>query len=535
MSGMTRPELVPTGDESTVEGFGPKVPAVAHDEALFAATLLSHAEPSRIGERAILGELTAGRPALISRLHPYFQQPRTSAEATPLGDRRLSRDPLRLERDGQGLRLFRDHQSQSLELNGEPVGEQVLISKEDLAAGAVLEIGGRVALLLHLVEREKAPAKNHGILGESDAIERLRHRIDAAGPAPWPVLIRGETGSGKELVAQALHRASRRQGSFLAVSLAALPPSLAAAELFGARRGAFTQAVDRRGLFVAAEGGTLFLDEIGEAPDELQTMLLRCLESREILPMGSEKVIKIDVRTIAATDAPLEAAVEAGRFRAALLHRLAGLTLEVPPLRARREDIPRLFLHFVQQELRQLGKEPPPGGGEELFLPPNLASRITRHVWPGNVRELRNFARQCVIDWQGGPLEGKIARTGYSPAPQAAVAAASVSSGLPTVLPKAASRRPNEVEREEVAAALRAHRFEIKAAAKALGLSRSSLYDLLDRFGLSSAARLDAGRIQETLTACGGDTAAAARSLGVSERALRRRLFLDDSTEGASG
>lgn len=525
---MTRPEVLSPGDESTVEGFGPKVATVATTEAFFAVTLLSHAEPSRIGERAILGELTAGRPALISRLHPYFRWPRTDAAGTPLSDRRLSRDPLRLERDGQGLRLFRDHQSQSLELNGEPVGDQVLISKEDLAAGAVLEIGGRVALLLHLVERERLASRNYGLLGESDAVEHLRRQIDQTGPAPWPVLIRGETGSGKELVAQALHRSSRREGPFLAVSLAALPPSLAAAELFGARRGAFTQAVDRRGLFVAAEGGTLFLDEIGEAPDELQTMLLRCLDKREVLPVGSEKAIKINVRTLAATDAPLEAAIAAGRFRAPLLHRLAGLTVRVPPLRARREDISLLFFHFVQQELWQIGKELPPAGGEEPFFPPSLASRITRYDWPGNVRELHNFARQCVIDWQGGPIEGKFATVGLSGAP--------ASTQMPAVAPPPASvvRKPNQVEREEVEVALRAHRFEIKAAAKALGLSRSSLYDLLDRFGLSSAARLDAGRIQEALTACGGDTAAAARSLGVSERALRRRLFLDDSTEGAS-
>jgi two-component system nitrogen regulation response regulator GlnG len=172
------------------------------------------------------------------------------------------------------------------------------------------------------------------------------------------VLLRGETGTGKELAARALHDAGpRRRRGFLAVNMGAVPPTLAAAELFGAARGAFTGADQKRiGYFTRADGGTLFLDEIGETPAEVQILLLRALDNREIQPVGGGDPQPVDVRLIAATDADLEGAMAAVRFRSTLLHRLSGYEIFLPQLRDRREDFGRLFLHFLSQELEATGQ-----------------------------------------------------------------------------------------------------------------------------------------------------------------------------------
>ena len=323
-----------TFDGSTVEGsFLTRTPAPAAALRL-AATLLCHPDPARVGERALLGAWPTVRAAAFSRLEPRFYPPAPGGAAppgAPLGDRQLSREPWRLLPAPGGLELDPGGCPHPLRLDRRPVEGRTAIAAARLETpGLTLEIGDRVALLLHLVQLDEEPAPDGELVGASGEIVRLRRQVARIGPAPWPVLLRGETGTGKELVARALHQASGRPGPFLAVNLAALPAELAAAELFGNRRGAFTGAgADRRGLCAAADRGTLFLDEIGEAPLELQAMLLRTLETGEILPLGSDKPQKVDLRFLAATDADLEQLIEQGRFRAPLLHRLGGLQLRV--------------------------------------------------------------------------------------------------------------------------------------------------------------------------------------------------------------
>ena len=508
------------GGSTAAGSFLTRTPASLPGQRL-AATLLCHPDLSRVGERAWLGAVGSPHPLHLSRLQPRFCQPAGGdpPAGAPLADRFLSREGLRLSWREDGLEIDPAGNPHPLRLNGFSCDGKTLVETAALGPGAVLEIADRVAILLQVVEPSGERPPEFGLVGESEPILELRRRVQRFGPTPWPVLLRGETGTGKELVARALHQASGRDGPFLAVNVAALPAELAAAELFGSRRGAFTGAGgDRRGLCLAAQGGTLFLDEIGEAPLELQAMLLRTLEMGEVLAVGSDRPQKIDVRWLAATDADLEAAIVAGTFRAPLLHRLAGLALEVPPLRFRRDDIPRLWLHFLRHELALIGQTLADGEAESpAWLSPALACRLVFYPWPGNVRELRNYARLCAVEGRG-----RAPAPGLAAAAPAAAAASGPGGGAAA---RAGGRHPEEVERREVLAALEQNRFEIKKAAAALGLSRNSFYALLERFGLpAGAGGLDAAKIEGALQAAGGDLVVAAKGLGVSTRALRRRL-----------
>jgi transcriptional regulator with GAF, ATPase, and Fis domain len=229
-----------------------------------------------------------------------------------------------------------------------------------------------------------------GIIGSSVEMRRVYSLLERVAPSDTTVLVQGETGTGKELVARALHDASRRaDGPFIAIDCGALAPTLIESELFGHVRGAFSGAQsDRRGVFEEADGGTLFFDEIGELPIALQPKLLRALEMREVRRLGSNTSKKVDVRVIAATNRSLAANVNDGAFREDLYYRLAVVEVVLPPLRARREDIALLARHFYQ---RFAGSD---------AIPADLVSTVQARSWPGNVRELRNFMeRSASLGW----------------------------------------------------------------------------------------------------------------------------------------
>ncbi|HEX2716890.1 MAG TPA: sigma-54 dependent transcriptional regulator, partial [Gemmatimonadaceae bacterium] len=231
-----------------------------------------------------------------------------------------------------------------------------------------------------------------GLVGESSAMREVLVRIEQMAPVSSTVLIEGESGTGKELVARAIHRlGGRRNGPFIAVNVGALPETLLESELFGHEKGAFTGAAERRlGRFALADGGTLFLDEIGEIPHATQVKLLRVLEERELTRVGGTQAIPVDVRVIAATNRPLREHVADGGFRADLYYRLNVLTIYLPPLRERREDIPILVRRFVK-EYSSRHERPFHGiSGEAMQL-------LTDYAWPGNVRELRNLIESMVV------------------------------------------------------------------------------------------------------------------------------------------
>jgi DNA-binding NtrC family response regulator len=498
-------------------------------------TIVYHPVLRRIGDRVILSELTAGREARISRVVPRFAPPR-QPRAAPLDHVRISRVPFVLRPCADhGIVLDPTHCRTRIAIDGVPVDQPRRIPPDQLHHGVLIELAERVALLLHLF----GPHAEHetgdlGLVGHSDHIGRVRDDIRRVADFDVPVLIRGETGTGKELVATAIHESGHRaRGPLICVNMAALPPALAAAELFGAARGAYTGAHGQDGYFRRAGGGTLFLDEIGAAPAEVQVMLLRALETSEIYPLGAQRSEHVDVRIIAATDARLEALIASGAFGAPLLHRLAGYEIHIPPLRERRDDIARLLLHFLGLDLAETGDtdlldrtEPAP------WLPLALARRIMQHSWPGNVRQLRNVVRQLVIGSRG-ELEARLSpallhqlANGGSVAPSPAIEP-DVRIGCPDAraVEHRSHRRPAEITESELVDALCTHRWDIKATASALGISRTSLYKLIETTdGVRTAGHLGVDEIRACHRDLDGDLDAMVERLRVSKYALRRRI-----------
>jgi two-component system nitrogen regulation response regulator GlnG len=430
----------------------------------------------------------------------------------------------------------------SLAANGEPVDGEASFSAAEVDRGVVLLLAGQVVLLLHRF-RPVFPGglPRYGLVGLSDSLLDLCRQIARVADLDVPVLLRGASGTGKELVAAALHRASsRRDRPFLALNMGALPASLAAGELFGAARGAYTGADHaRRGYFRRANGGTLFLDEIGETPQEVQPLLLRTLESGEVQPLGSEETARVDVRVLAATDSDLEQAVTAGRFRGPLLHRLGGYAIRLPALCERRDDIGRLFFHFLREELALVGEEhrlTAPGPDAQPWPPAAWIARLAAAPWPGNVRQLRNVARSLAIDCRrsGEDTPEGAAETRLPTAIEDLLRDERPASeaGPPPAAPLAAPapartvfRSPQDVSEEELLAALAANRWQPRETAHQLGISRPSLYFLLDTFpSVRKAMDLSREEIVEAGERCGGDLRGMAAILRVSEAGIRRRM-----------
>jgi len=310
------------------------------------------------------------------------------------------------------------------------------------------------------------------LLGNGRAMHELREQITRAARANAGVLVTGERGTGKELVARAIHRASpRAKGPYEKLNCAAVPAELIESELFGHEAGAFTGATkQRRGKFERAHGGTLFLDEVGDMPLTMQSKLLRVLQERELERVGGSDLIKIDVRVVAATNRDLIAACQNNEFRADLYDRLNVLPLELPPLRARREDIPLLARHFLEQASRANAR---PG----VSLTEDALAALSRHSFPGNVRELRNLIERLVI---------------LSPDETITASEVERSLGMAASLSTAGLFRPgipfrvlvDEAERTILEEAITHHGGQMAATARALGLERSHLYKKAKALGL---------------------------------------------------
>ncbi len=291
------------------------------------------------------------------------------------------------EADFEWLRVFADHAAVSI-ANANAF-EEIAFLKERLEEENS-----------YLREEVTAVRGSGDLLGESPALRKVQQQVELVAATDATVLISGESGTGKELVARAIHaRSQRASRPLITVNCGAVPEALFESEFFGHARGAFTGALrDKAGRFELADGGTLFLDEIGEVPLPMQAKLLRVLQEREVERVGDTRVRKINVRIIAATNRDLKAEVGAGRFRQDLFYRLSVFPIESPPLRDRREDIPRLAEHFLRSAAKRMNRRPPK-------LTNATARQLATHDWPGNVRELQNAVERAVILSQGGPLQ----------------------------------------------------------------------------------------------------------------------------------
>jgi DNA-binding NtrC family response regulator len=290
------------------------------------------------------------------------------------------------------------------------------------------------------------------MMGNSPSIRQVQEVIYRVAPTPSAVMIEGESGTGKELAARMLHQFSNRSGAFVPINCGAISPDLLEAELFGHIKGSFTGATKARdGLFSFANGGTLFLDEVGEMPVLMQAKLLRALEEKAVRPVGGEQEISIDVRIIAATNRQLKEEVSSGRFREDLYYRLNVLSITLPPLRDRREDIPELIHHFSNSLSRELGLAAIPFSHDDL-------KEMQHYHWPGNIRELKNLIERCILL---GKLPAEYFREQNSDATKSAG--------------NFAGWTLDTVEKHHILVTLEQHNGNKSSAARSLGVSRKTL------------------------------------------------------------
>jgi DNA-binding NtrC family response regulator len=317
------------------------------------------------------------------------------------------------------------------------------------------------------------------MIGGTQPMQQVYRLIERAAPTDATVLITGESGSGKELAARALHdRSKRAKHAFVALNCSALPSELIESELFGHVRGAFTGADrDKTGLFEAADKGTLFLDEVGELSQPAQAKLLRALETREITPVGSTTARKIDVRLIAATHRPLEDLVPGGSFREDLLYRLKVISLPMPSLRERREDIIPIAVHFIADLAKRHGRA-------ALPLSDSARAALLSYEWPGNVRELRNALERAIVLAEGDRLELSDLPPHLSESTGALRPADALLADMPFMT--ARERAIDAFDRAYLTAALEKHGGNVSATARALGLHRQSLQKMLKRLDITA-------------------------------------------------
>jgi formate hydrogenlyase transcriptional activator len=356
------------------------------------------------------------------------------------------------------------------------VVNQVAVAVENALAFQEIEaLKDKLAKEKAYLEEEVRTGHEFGdMIGESPALRVVLKKVQTVAPTDSTVLVCGETGTGKELIARAVHDRSPRKGrTFVKLNCAAIPTGLLESELFGHERGAFTGAISQKvGRFELANHGTLFLDEVGDIPVELQPKLLRVLQEQEFERLGGTRTIHVNVRLVAATNRDLAWMVAKGRFRSDLYYRLNVFPLTLPPLRERPDDIPRLVRHFTQRFARRMHRH-------IETIPSSVMDALVRYPWPGNVRELQNVIERAVILSKGAELVVSIADLQTVPAPAANAAA----TALPITLVDA--------EREHILRALTASDWVVggpMGAATRLGMKRSTLQKKMQKLGISRPA-----------------------------------------------
>jgi DNA-binding NtrC family response regulator len=482
-------------------------------------TIIFHPETDRIGETACFANVAGEESWLLGRREPQFSPSTPNIAARGLDDSYISRTALQLGFSKGYLILARALSSSRCSVLGADIGTETSITKAQLRLGVPIQLGGRVVLLLRegsVLEADSGPPVGLGLVGGSRYMRQLRAQVTRLATTDLDVLIRGETGTGKELVAAAIHDASERSHSALvAVNMAAIPEALAPAALFGSARGAFTGADKAtQGYFEQADGSTIFLDEIGDTPQDIQPQLLRALQQREIQCVGGA-IKAVNIRVISATDAHLSD--DQCGFKAALRYRLAESELELAPLREHAEDIGELAWTFINKELLAIGREhllP-----QNLCTPGNIAlwaelfHAFLCYQWPGNVRQLINYARQVAIASESRIHIPDTIRKSLRGS----------SDGLSA--PEVGQTEPRLYTDCEFRESYATARYEVTRVAKELGLSRQAVYRRISEMSdLCLANEVPSEKIWAALRNTSGDQALAAMQLKVSLAGLRERI-----------
>jgi formate hydrogenlyase transcriptional activator len=436
--------------------------------------------------------LQTQHPKIVSNVARESHWPQLQERAKPFGVNSLCALPLTTARRRLGVLTFACKQagaydSADVDFLGR-VANQVAVAVENaLAFDEIEALKDKLHQEKVYLEEEVRTAHNFDdIIGESAALRRVLNQVEVVAPTDASVLILGETGTGKELIARALHALSpRRERTFVKVSCAAIPTGLLESELFGHEKGAFTGAISQKvGRFELAHLGTLFLDEVGDIPPELQPKLLRALQEQEFERLGSTRTIRVNVRLVAATNRDLEKMVGDGDFRGDLYYRLNVFPVVLPPLRQRPEDVPRLVRHFTQRFARRMGRA-------IETIPAAVMDALVRYPWPGNIRELENVIERAVILSLGPALHVNVGdlkvRGGQSEirGQKSDMEDAPLTSDL---RPLTSGSTLADAERQHILGVLRETGWVVggpKGAAARLGLKRSTLQKKMKKLGIS--------------------------------------------------
>lgn len=491
----------------------PLTHTLQEDHPLPCLTVIWHPEWERIGDQAII----TGQHFSLSRYQPAFCKP--EQDGLPLGHAGISRSPFEIKTTPQGNFTINVPASRmQVELNGQEIQGNHLLTPDQISNGVIIGLGRAVLLCLHWLTTLPKNNAIDGLIGVSSSIQKVRDQIHQVAPTDHGVLVLGETGTGKEVVAQAIHsRSLRKHKPHVSVNMAALNEDLAAADLFGATKGAYTGAQTvRHGFFQEAEDATLFLDEIGNAPTSVQPMLLRVLETNDYRPLGATRDQKNTARIIAATDQDLYG----GGFNPALLRRLESFVINLPPLRNRREDLGVLIIHLM--------RSPSLTNIAEKNLSFTLLTQFATYNWPGNIRQLRHFLKRVLLGIAANEPPSFASLTD-TPPQRITYSAEPVTTYLPPTIPahaeKQTRRKLNELSEEDVLAALEENEWNIQSAAQALGISRPSMYKLMEvNLKIRRVEKIPAEEIQQAWQASKNDIEACASLLKTPAEALRRHL-----------
>jgi two-component system nitrogen regulation response regulator GlnG len=516
---------------------------------LLCITIVWHPDLARVGEQFMM----IGDTLELTRYLPVFAKPRQPGQRPespdlPLGYEGISRQALTIRRTGdEGISITPPASKMVVEVDGTSMTGSHSLERQQIEAGVILSLARAVLVCLHFMHCLPKHNPVAGLLGVGEAAIKTRDLIRQVATTDETVLLLGETGTGKEVAARAIHALSlRRERALVSVNMAALNEGLAAADLFGAAKGAYTGAQGTRGgFFQEAQDATLFLDEIGNAPAAVQPMLLRVLETGDYRPLGASRDAHSNARIIAATDQDLYA----DGFNQALLRRLESFIIPIAPLRARREDIGLLIVHLLHTS-----KLP---DCAQLVLPPQLVKDMVLYDWPGNIRQLRHVVKRSLLALRAGDVPEFAALLDL---PRPANANASITTSTSSVLhanPSAdpaargsaitqpatsdttqagTRKKPGQLSEQDILLALQDNEWEIQGAAQSLGISRPSLYRLLESHSqIRRPGEIPQEEINAALAVANSDMEACAAVLKTPVEALRRYLRMQQRAGKAPG